>query len=399
MSFGITDQGFVLKTQDDILQELTDAAVLPEYFGPTQDLTIYDPVGQFLNIIAKALANTWEGLEDAYYAFYIDVAEGVSLDRAVALGGMTRITAQKATVTVSASGTNGTVVLAGDLLAQTSQAVQFENISTGTVVNGVVDLTFRAVVAGESGIVAAESINELVNPFSGITGVGNRLASTGGTEIETDADLRTRFNERGSSGGSSIPAIISKLQEVTGVTRANVVENATNGTVDGRNAHSIECVVAGTGSDVDIATAIFNTKPAGIEPVGSKSFAVADDNGDSHTMKWTVPTEKLVNVVINVTSNSAWVTANIATLKTRVIEIIGGVDTVGSVSTEYDGLDSGEDVYAWQLIANFDDITGMDDVEVFLAFSPTTPTALKTLSVDYDEYARCDTANVTVNVA
>ena len=399
MAYGITDQGFVLKTQDDILQELTDAAVLPEYFGPTQDLTIYDPVGQFINIMAKALANTWEGLEDAYYAFYIDVAEGVSLDRVVALGGMTRIAAQKATVAISASGTNGTVILAGDLLAQTSQAVQFENISTGTVVNGVVDLTFRAVEAGEGGIVAAESINELVNPFSGITGVGNRLASTGGTEIETDADLRTRFNERGSSGGSSIPAIISKLQEVTGVTRVNVVENATNGTVDGRPAHSIECIVAGTASDIDIATAIFSTKPAGIEPVGSESYAVADDNGDSHTMKWTVPTEKLVNVVVNVTSNSAWSAANVATIKTRVIEIIGGVDTVGTVSTQYDGLEGGEDVYAWSLIANFDDITGMDDVVVFLAFSPTTPTTLKTLSLDFDEYARCDTDNITVNVS
>jgi len=399
MAYGITDQGFVLKTQDDILQELTDAAVLPEYFGPTQDLTIYDPVGQFINIMAKALANTWEGLEDAYYAFYIDVAEGVSLDRVVALGGMTRIAAQKATVAISASGTNGTVILAGDLLAQTSQAVQFENISTGTVVNGVVDLTFRAVEAGEGGIVAAESINELVNPFSGITGVGNRLASTGGTEIETDADLRTRFNERGSSGGSSIPAIISKLQEVTGVTRVNVVENATNGTVDGRPAHSIECIVAGTASDIDIATAIFNTKPAGIEPVGSESYAVADDNGDSHTMKWTVPTEKLVNVVVNVTSNPAWSAANVATIKTRVIEIIGGVDTVGTVSTQYDGLEGGEDVHAWSLIANFDDITGMDDVVVFLAFSPTTPTTLKTLSLDFDEYARCDTDNITVNVS
>ncbi len=399
MAYGITDRGFINKTQDDILQELTDAAVLPEYFGPTQDLTIYDPVGQFLNIMAKALANTWEGLEDAYYAFYIDVAEGVSLDRVVALGGMTRIAAQKATVTISASGTNGTVILAGDILAQTSQSVQFENISTGTVVDGVVDLTFRAVEAGEAGIVAAESINELVNPFSGITGVGNRLASTGGTEIETDADLRTRFNERGSSGGSSIPAIISKLQEVTGVTRVNVVENATNGTVDGRPAHSIECIVAGTASDIDIATAIFNTKPAGIEPVGSESYAVADDNGDSHTMKWTVPTEKLVNVVVNVTSNSAWSAANVATIKTRVIEIIGGVDTVGTVSTQYDGLEGGEDVHAWSLIANFDDITGMDDVVVFLAFSPTTPTTLKTLSLDFDEYARCDTDNITVNVS
>ncbi|MDD5774274.1 MAG: baseplate J/gp47 family protein, partial [bacterium] len=153
MAFGITDAGFILKTQDDILQELTDLAVLPEYFGPTQDLTIYDPVGQFLNIMAKALSDSWEGLEDAYYSFFIDTAEGVSLDRVVALGGMTRIGAQKATVTITASGVNGTTVLVSDVLGQTSQAVQFENISSGVVASGTVDLTFRAVVAGEAGIV------------------------------------------------------------------------------------------------------------------------------------------------------------------------------------------------------------------------------------------------------
>jgi hypothetical protein len=35
---------------------------------------------------------------------------------------------------------------------------------------------------------------------------------------------------------------------------------------------------------------------------------------------------------------------------------------------------------------------------VLLAFSPTVPTVLKKLSVDWDEYARCDTSYITVNV-
>ena len=400
MSFGVTTAGFVKKTFEDVLEEVQDTAKTSQYFGSSVDLSTASEVGQFVQLMSKVVSDVWDELENLYYANNVDNAEGVNLDRVVALGGMTRQDAQHATVDLSASGTNGTSISVGSLIAQTNQGIQFTNITSGVVASGVVSLTVRANEGGEDGIVPANSITELVNPIVGITAINNPLASTGGEAIESDADLRARYKSRGTAGGSSVPAIIAALQNVDNVTRALVTENATNVTdVEGNPPHSIKCIVAGTATDTDIAEAIFNSKPAGIEPLGSSSKVVLDANGDSHTMKWEVPSEILINVIVEVTSNSEWVSANVTAIKTKVIEVIGGVDTISGESIEYDGLDIADDVFSWQVEANFDDVTGMDDVVVYIAKSPTTPTTGRKITIASDEYARCDTANVTVNVS
>jgi len=399
MSFGVTNQGFVKKTFEDILEEIQDTARTASYFGPDVDLSTASEVGQFTQLMAKTLSDVWEDLEDLYYTNNLDNADGVNLDRVVALGGLTRQDAQKATVDLSVSGTNGTTLAVGDLTVQTAQSVQFANITTGTIASGVTTLTVRALVGGEDGVVPANSITQIVNPVAGVDAVNNPLASTGGAAIESDANLRARYESRGVAGGSSVPAIIAALGNVDNVTRALVVENATNITDgEGRPPHSIECIVAGTATNSDIANAIFNSKPGGIEPIGSQSLVVLDANSDPHTIKWNVPSEISTNVVINVTSTSEWVAANVTAIKTKTIEVIGGVDTIDGEATEYSGLGIGEDVLSWQIEANYDDITGMEDVVVYVAKSPTTPTTGRKVTIATDEYARCDTANITVNV-
>jgi hypothetical protein len=202
------------------------------------------------------------------------------------------------------------------------------------------------------------------------------------------------------TGGSSVPAIISALKNLDNVTSAIVEENATNATdAEGRPPHSIECIVGGTATDLSIATAIFNSKAAGIEPYGTQSYTVFDENGDSHTIKWSIPTEKLVNVLVDVTSMSGWVAANGEAIIERVIEVIGGVYTdPDGLTTEYEGLDIGDDVYSWAIEANFQGITGIEDVICYVAFSPTTPTTLRKLTIGSDEYARADNTQVTVSV-
>jgi len=399
-NYGVTLQGFVKKDFETALEELQDTARTASYFGPDVDLSTASEVGQFVQLMAKVSADLWEGLEDLYYVNNIDNAEGVNLDRAVALGGLKRQDAQKATVNLSVSGVNGTAISANALQAQTAQLIQFENITSGTIASGVTTLTMRALVGGEGGIVPADSITQLVSPVAGVTGVNNPLASTGGSEIESDPDLRARYKSRGVAGGSSVPAIIAALLNVDNVTRANVVENASNITDgEGRPPHSIECIVAGTATNTDIAEAIFNSKPGGIEPLGSVSQIVLDANGDSHTIKWNVPSEILINVVVNVTSTTGWTSNNITAVKTAVVQVIGGVDTIDGESIEYPGLDIGDDVLSWQIEANFDGITGIEDIICYVAKYPTTPTTARKVVIATDEYARCDTANVTVNVS
>jgi uncharacterized phage protein gp47/JayE len=397
MSFGITDAGFVLKTFDDILEELNEQAQLPEFFGPDVDLSEFGEVGILSQLMAKALGDTWEDFEDLYFSMFVDTSEGVSLDRVVALDGLSRRPATKALVNISASGTVGTSVPLG-FKTQNPQGIQFETIASGTITATGVSIESRAVVGGTSGVVPANTIIEIVNPVAGITDVNNPLASTGGLEVEEDFELRNRFEEQSISGGSSVPAIINALLNIENVITANVNENNTDVTDgEGLPPHSIQCIVSGSATDTEIAETIFNTKAAGIETFGSNSKSVLDINGDAHLIRWDEPTDKFVNVIVNITINSAWVASNVQAVKTATIEAIGGVDTIAGIAIEYAGIGIGADVQSFLPITKFDNISGIDSVVVLIAFAPTTPVSSATLVIASSESARVDTDNVTVN--
>jgi len=396
MSFGITAAGWVKKTYDDIKGELDLQA--QSLFGADVDLTEYSPVGIFIRMMADQLEDTWDGFEDDYYSHYVDTAEGVSLDRVTALGGITRRAATKAIVPVHFFGTPGSNVPLGSLI-QTAQTIQFETYASGVVaISGLIDIMSRAVLAGSESIVPSGTIVQLTNPIPGITSCVNYTPSSGGYEIEDDPDLRARYKDFEIFSGSSVPAITNAMLQVTNVNSVYVYENNTDSVdVDGRPAHSIEIVVAGSATDEDIANGIWNSKPAGIATFGSQNYDVEDSEGNLHTVYWNEASDVLINVILNVTTGTGWVAGNITTLKTKTVEHIGGVDTIGSIATEYIGLGVGEDVKAWVIATNFDNISGIEDIEILIAKSPTVPIAATKLVLAASENARCDTANVTVN--
>ena len=398
-TYGLTSAGFIPRTQSDILAELQSTAQTPTYFGSSQDVSIYDPVGQMLAIMSDMLSEAWMGLEDTYYNWFPATASGVSLDRVVAFGGITRIPAQSATVLLTASGTNGTIIGSSGFYAQTAQGIRFQNISSGIVSSGIASFYAAAVLPGNSGIVPAGSINQISIPFAGITGVSNSVASSGGSEIETDVALYQRFLNRSVGAGSSLPAITAALQQVAGATSVYVEENITQATlVDGTPPHTIHCVVGGYATSSDIAYAIFNSKAGGIGTYGVQSYTVTDVNNQPHTIYWDTPTQMLVNVTVNITHNSAWLSSNTVLVQTATVKSIGGVDTVGSVSTQYPGVGMATNVYSWLVQSAYAGISGISNVEVLLAFSPSTPT-LSQLTISASEYAWTQTGNITVTVS
>lgn len=87
-------------------------------------------IGQMTGIQAAALDDTYEMLEDVYNSMYPATAEGVSLDRAVALLGLVRIDAAPVVVTAAVYGTPGTVVPTN---ATAHADVQYFNTSPVTI--------------------------------------------------------------------------------------------------------------------------------------------------------------------------------------------------------------------------------------------------------------------------
>lgn len=517
---GVTSAGFEIKTRAEITAAVEAALKAQSAFGPDVDLTPESALGPVVSVFVDQLYIRWQGLEDVYFALYIDTAEGANLERAVALGGLSRKAASKAIVELAISGIAGTVVPLG-FQGQTATGEAFETLAAGTiaavegyqavsstpvdfsgstvpgiaaqtydldvtidggglnqltlVINltdtwdiivtglqsalrvatgstetisilggevrvtsattgtsstvlvaagtagsgggdllaaidaqianmvttievavdgsaGRLDADSQAVVAGVDGNVGAATITTIGTPAAGVTGVNNVLAATGGDALETDVELRARYQARGSSGGSSANAIQAELNALDSVITAKCFENNTDA-VDGAGLppHSIEAVVDG-GTDAEIGDILLNFKAAGIETYGGNSTTVVDNAGISRTFKFTRPAYVDIYVDVDITSNAAWDSTYAATVKARVADVVGG--TSGGVTYEGNGIDA--DVFSWQVIANLDGILGIDLVSVDV--ENVTPPTQKIHVITRGQRARTDDAKIVVTV-
>lgn len=135
----------------------------------------------------------------------------------------------------------------------------------------------------------------LVNTNPSIT-VTNEQNWISGRALETDDELRIRFKASRSQGNATVDAIYAKLLATTGVLSAAVEENWTLTTnVDGLPAKSFEATVKG-GSDLAVATTIWQTKPAGIQPHGNTNITIIDTQGNPQEIYFTRPTEQYIHV-------------------------------------------------------------------------------------------------------
>lgn len=87
-------------------------------------------LGQLTGIQAAALDDAYEMLQDTYDSMYPATAEGVSLDRAVAFLGLTRVGSAPVVVTAAVYGTEGTVI---PVNALAHADVQYFNTSAVTI--------------------------------------------------------------------------------------------------------------------------------------------------------------------------------------------------------------------------------------------------------------------------
>ena len=107
-NYGLTDNGFVIKRLDTILDEIHEG--LSDGFGI--DTRISKP--SFLDVLVTTFAgqitNLWEVAQDSYYAKYPSSATGVSLDNSIQYGGIKREMAARTIYPLHCTGIDGTRV-------------------------------------------------------------------------------------------------------------------------------------------------------------------------------------------------------------------------------------------------------------------------------------------------
>lgn len=383
----LDSNGFKRKQYSEIVADMQTRA--RNLFGENINLTDRSPLGIFIQVLAWSIALLWQLAEKVYYSAFVDTAEGNSLDYAVRKGGVTRRGAEKATATQRFTGDNGTVIPLGFLVG-TETEILFETIETGTITTGTLDLTVRALVGGTQSNIPAGNINQIINPLAGLSSTVNTTDAEGGRNIETDAELRTRyFLSFASAGASTIDALIAALLRTVGVRGANIeeVKNIDDDVIGFR------AIVLG-GLANDVAQTILNYKAWGVKTFGTQTGTAVASNGQSYIINFDYATDVDLYANITVTKSGAFSSNGVNLIKDKIAEYIGGTDTQGNI---YSGLAMGQDIVYARLIDVIFNVAGVADVVLDISKDNIT-FAKSNISVDFDEVAQTDPAKLVITV-
>lgn len=292
----MTEQGFRKYTYAELLeQQITRAKDL---FGQDIDTSEQSVLGKYIRLNVSDFAQQEEALEQVYLSRYIDTAYGISLDRLTPFACISRNAATFATVkvTLTNTGNAAAAVKMGTKLAGTN-GVLYHTLATVSIASGESETVL--VECDEAGTVGnTVTAMQFYNTQIPNIKISVQTATLSvGSEIETDAELRTRWKKAiAGSGSGTANAVMGAVLRIDGVRDCIVYENDTNETVSiGTDAnlppHSfLTVVIASEELDAEIAEAIFSSKPLGIQTYGGRGTAsvseVLDIAGNTHTISF-----------------------------------------------------------------------------------------------------------------
>lgn len=156
-------------------------------------------IRSIFNAVSSQIAHLYYDALKSFRESRITFASGSDLDVAVADRSIKRKGATKASVVLRFTGILTTAIPTGTKVA-TGDGIEFATIVeryVGEVVGdgadgNTVDIPAEAVVAGTSGNVRQETINQIIDTVDNITEATNPESSVGGSDYENDTQLRSR---------------------------------------------------------------------------------------------------------------------------------------------------------------------------------------------------------------
>lgn len=391
----INETGFIPKKYNEILTELQTLSQSPEYWGSDVDLSDYNPLGKLLKLIALTIEQVWELAEDTYYQSFLDTAEGVNLDRLSRLTGITRKPASSETTELTFTGEDYTQIPTGFLI-QTKSGIVFETMETVVLQSGTATVNAKAVNTGLTSRVLANTLTEFVTPIAGLDTVTNIEGSIGGSERESDQDLRERIittlDVYSQNNSGSIKYMETVLLQEEDIINAFVVENQYSITQNDMPPHSIHFYISG-GEETRIAELIFQLKPAGIETIG-EILVNYQYNDMLHPIRFSRPSYTDILVSVSVYTNTNWDSAYVIEIKRGIVGFIGGVDYTQTPNVEYPSNLTSGTLAAWDVYPQLRNIVGFDDIDI--EFSTDGINYYKKIAVPGGTIPRTNTNDISV---
>ena len=375
---GVTEQGFTTKTVSEITADLN--ARFTGTFGNQFDVSPEGPDGQTIGILAGVLGSVWEQAEAAYNAYSPSNAFGVGLDKVTELNGLTRITNLPTSVALTLGGTAGTVVPSGYAI-KTDDGLVFQTVAQA-VLPAIV--TAKCTTMGAIKILAGD-VHVLTTAIPGLVSATNLEPGITGIVREEDPAFRSRReNSTISRATNSIDAIYEGVRSLN-LPYIAIVENNTNGTVNGIPAKAFLTVVEG-GTPAEVSQVIYDNKPQGIQAFGSITTVINDSKGYPHSIGLSRPTPIDVSINASIT-NLPGASVDSATL-------------VDDALVEYiNNLNISEDVY-WSYLfpAVLEKVPYIKINSITIKFTSNSTFGVEDLAISAQQRARTDTSKVVVSV-
>lgn len=324
----------------DNLQQFLNIYGSNQYVGT--DSAIY----QFISVISLKQSDTMQAIQLAYNQRSPATAVGSGLDGIVKLNGLARIAYSFSTALETINGAAGTIISNG--FVQDTSGNQWALPSLVTIPSS--GSTVVTVTCTTPGNIVAESgaISIVATPVAGWTSATNASAATPGNPVETDSQLRARQSISVELPSETLlTGTIAAILATVGVSRCSQgistpggpgssIENPTNATDSwGNPAHSITMVVEG-GTNLDVATAIYNNRGIGCLTNGyvngsavpeTVQVVVTDPNsGYQMTISFLTPDEVPVFVGVYVEGLTGFTSAVLTLIQTAIVDYLNSLE-------------------------------------------------------------------------
>lgn len=263
----ITAAGLSLPVLTDIQTALLES--FQAIYGSTTYLGNDASDYQWITAVSLKLSDNMALCQLAYNSRSPLTAIGSGLDSISKLNGLTRLVSSFSTVSLRLSGLGGSVINNG--------VVSDTNGNLWTLPSGVtigVGGTVNATAVCQTGGAISAAAGTITTPVGGFTAgwisVTNPSPASVGTPAESDSNFRARQSVSVALPSETrLAGTVAEVKQVAGVTLTNILENQTGATdAFGNLGHSLTVVAFG-GTDLDVATAIYNNRGIGCNTQGA----------------------------------------------------------------------------------------------------------------------------------
>ena len=363
-----------------------DIELARQLFGEDIDTSESTPLGKYIRLSCEDKRDIGEEMEDIYQSFCYLTASGAALRKLCANLGVTISVGSPARHSVTLTGSPGVRIPAGTKVATADKTLVFHTINSVTLAGGSAEAEVECDTRGTVGNVADGAITTTYYSSAVLTGVSGSRLTIPGTDPESDASARRKYEAALSSTGSgTYSAVMAAVYQVQSVTQVQIESNDTmqEQKESGLPAKSFRVsVLADHARANDIAAAIFKSKPFGAKTYGDTSEQVRDRWGGLHEIAFRWMEMVPIEVKLTIYTDGLWTEGSEVAAKDAVAAYINS-------------LPAGRTIYGNGVYTSLKGIPGLVNVDA-VEISKRGGRGGQTIALEAHQIAQTDAAHVTI---